>query len=297
MALLGADEANNHNFKVSHDEVKAHLDKLSFVFFGFGQELGVDPGRAQSQAYRLPVHREWYKATVSHNTVLIDGQSQANAAGKLLLFGKTPDCTTVATTCRDAYPGVRHDRLLVQTPEWLLVVDDLEADRDCRFDWLYHNRGQRATCTAATVKADLRSLAGSQHIQNALEGMTDAPINVSFEGGKAALFLAMAPAPGTRVAVGDGVGASVTDRVPLVIVSRRGRTARFAAVLQPSTGPMAPVPPEVQCTADGAQLTVTVTPPGAASYEIHWQNSDHVTVLRQGREVLDATGSPPNGKP
>ena len=29
VALLGADEANNHNFKVSHDEVKAHLDKLS----------------------------------------------------------------------------------------------------------------------------------------------------------------------------------------------------------------------------------------------------------------------------
>ncbi|MBI2949762.1 MAG: alginate lyase family protein [Verrucomicrobia bacterium] len=33
-----------------------HFDKLSFVYFNQGKELGYDPGRARSQAYRLPVH-------------------------------------------------------------------------------------------------------------------------------------------------------------------------------------------------------------------------------------------------
>ena len=41
--------------------------------FCHGRELGVDPGRARSQAYRLPIHTGWYKATVGHNAVLVDG--------------------------------------------------------------------------------------------------------------------------------------------------------------------------------------------------------------------------------
>jgi hypothetical protein len=56
------------------------------VLFGQGRELGVDPGRARSQAYRLPIHSRWYKATLSHNTVLVDRKSQAPAAGQLECF-------------------------------------------------------------------------------------------------------------------------------------------------------------------------------------------------------------------
>ncbi|MFA6109700.1 MAG: heparinase II/III family protein [Candidatus Latescibacterota bacterium] len=68
-----------------------HFDKLSFVYFGLGRELGHDPGRAGSQAYRLPVHRNWYRATISHNAVVVDRQSQEGAAGELELFLAHPE--------------------------------------------------------------------------------------------------------------------------------------------------------------------------------------------------------------
>jgi len=77
-----------------------HFDKLSFVLFGFGKELGVDPGRAASQAYRLPIHTNWYKATISHNAVLVDGRSQKPAAGKLEFFDRKDGYTAVAASCR-----------------------------------------------------------------------------------------------------------------------------------------------------------------------------------------------------
>ncbi|MGC8639451.1 MAG: heparinase II/III domain-containing protein, partial [Isosphaeraceae bacterium] len=118
-----------------------HLDKLSFVLFGYGRELGVDPGRAKSQAYRLPIHTRWYKATLGHNAMLVDGRSQKPAAGKLECFATSGPYTAVVARCDEAYPGVRHRRLLCLTPDYLLVFDDLAAETSRRFDWVYHNRG------------------------------------------------------------------------------------------------------------------------------------------------------------
>jgi hypothetical protein len=126
-----------------------HLDKLSFVLCGFSEELGVDPGRARSQAYRLPIHSRWYKATLAHNSVLVDGQSQKPAAGKLLQFESGDDYALAAASCAEAYPGVSHTRWLVLTPTHLLGIDRLQSEKEHRFDWLYHNQGRAVTCTVA----------------------------------------------------------------------------------------------------------------------------------------------------
>ncbi|NLB55011.1 MAG: alginate lyase family protein, partial [Lentisphaerae bacterium] len=104
-----------------------HLDKLSFVFYGYRSELAVDPGRAASQAYRLPIHTEWYKATLSHNAIVVDGASQRAGSGKALLFGSSPEVTAVLAECNSAYRGVDHRRMLVLTPDYLLVVDFLKS--------------------------------------------------------------------------------------------------------------------------------------------------------------------------
>src|SRR5664280_1775054 len=72
-----------------------HFDKLSFVLFGFGEELGVDPGRSSSQAYRLPIHTQWYKASTGHNVVLVDGSSQQEAEGKCLAYKSSDSYTAV----------------------------------------------------------------------------------------------------------------------------------------------------------------------------------------------------------
>ncbi|MGB2822189.1 MAG: alginate lyase family protein, partial [Phycisphaerae bacterium] len=126
-----------------------HYDKLSFVLFGHGRELGVDPGRARSQAYRLPIHGNWYKATVSHNAVLVDGASQSPAAGKLESFAATESHAAVVASCDAAYPGVRHRRMLCMTPAYLLVLDRLAAEKPRQFTWVYHNRGTDVRCGVA----------------------------------------------------------------------------------------------------------------------------------------------------
>lgn len=211
-----------------------HYDKLSFVFFGHGSELGVDPGRARSQAYRLPIHRNWYKATISHNAVLVDGQSQQPAAGKLVRFRQGPGYEAVAAVCDQAYPGVQHTRWLIMTDVYLLILDRLHSDTEHRFDWLYHNRGQKAVCDAARDDVTLTGkFPGAEYIQNASQGTTADAVRVRFEDAKAVTHLTMAAGQDTTVTIGDGVGASVTDRVPMGMIGRTGREAEFAAVLEP----------------------------------------------------------------
>lgn len=236
-----------------------HLDKLSFVFFGRGRELGVDPGRKASQAYRLPSHRNWYKATISHNAVLVDAASQRPAQGRLEIFAATDTHAAVAVRCDEAYRGVRHGRLLLLTPTYLLVVDHLVARTDRRFDWIYHNRGQSVACPAATKPGKLAdTFAGQEYVKNVRTGQTDRPISAHFTDGDVVTHLLAAAGPGTEVRIGEGMGKSVLDRVPLVVLTRKGRNARFAVVLEPVRRPAAPAVSAVEISPAGAATTITV---------------------------------------
>lgn len=211
-----------------------HYDKLSFVFFGLDKELGVDPGRARSQAYRLPIHSNWYKATISHNTVLVDRISQKPAAGKLRLFECKSDYTVVAASCDGAYPGIQHTRWLVMTGTYLLVFDTLRSNIEHRFDWTYHNRSDKVVCDAAENNVTLADkYPGGKYIQNGRQGTTAEMISVRFENPDVTTHLTMAAQEDTTVTIGEGVGASIADRVPMTMIGRDGCDAYFAAVLEP----------------------------------------------------------------
>jgi len=263
-----------------------HLDKLSFVFFGHKAELGVDPGRAGSQAYRLPIHRNWYKATIGHNAVIVDAASQQPAAGKLELFAATDDYAAAAASCDAAYPGVRHTRLLVMAPSYLVVLDRLSSDKPRRFDWLYHSRGTgvQSDVAAEPGKAPDK-FAGMEYVQSIKTGSTDGPIRVAFAGKGMTTHLTMAAAPATEVAVGDGVGASVMDRVPLVAVTRRGAAATFAAVLEPVRDGQKPAVSDVVVSEpDWGTVTVRL---GDSGDTITF-SAGVLRVVSKGKEVLSA---------
>lgn len=236
-----------------------HYDKLSFVFYGFERELGVDPGRARSQAYRLPIHGNWYKATISHNTVLVDRQSQKPAAGKLQLFERTNDCTIVAATCDEAFLGVTHTRWCILSKTCLLILDRLRSNTEQRMDWLYHCRGRRVICDVAQDSVSLAdAYPGGEYIQNAMQGVTDEMVRIRFEGSDLATYLTLAAEVGTDVTIGKGVGASVSDRVPMAMIGRRGREVYFAAVLEPVQSDDLPQVREVRLDRTDADVAIAV---------------------------------------
>lgn len=270
-----------------------HLDKLSFVFFGFGRELGVDPGRAASQAYRLPIHTDWYKATISHNAVIVDGQSQAPVEGKLLAFAANATHAAALAQCDSAYKGVRHRRLLCLTPTYLLVVDELSADTERRFDWVYHNRGTAVRCDVAgqpgqIVQEGTRGpkFVGQEYIKNVKTGSTGDQVRVEFAGDDVTTHLTAAGETGTEVRIGDGVGASVADRVPLAMLTRRARSVRFVAVIEPTANGQKPAVTSVR--ADPGQDGLLVKIPNGQAQDIVTLNQDRLNFASDGKTVLEA---------
>ena len=215
-----------------------HYDKLSFVFFGYGKELGVDPGRAASQAYRLPIHQEWYKATTGHNAVLVDGIPQKEAGGQLLAFESSASYAAVSAFAGPAFDNVTHHRFLLLGPTYLLVVDELKATdgKEHTFDWLYHNKGQNAVCTLPVSKAKLLPVpAGYSYLQNlaAFKAGNEEPVEVKFTDGEITTNLMMPGHQGDEIFTATGPLTSVEDRVPVMIVRRKGRNVHFITVIEP----------------------------------------------------------------
>lgn len=265
-----------------------HFDKLSFVFYGHGKELGVDPGRAGSQAYRLPIHSNWYKATISHNTVLVDGKSQAPAAGQLTLFEREDNYTAVGARCDAAYAGVVHDRLLLMTRTYLLVIDRLRAENDHRFDWLYHSRGTAAVSEAIAAGLQWKGdYTGAEYIQNAVWAQKDELVRIAFEDANVTTHLTMAAEHKTSIMLGDGVGSSVSDRVPMAMIGRTGRDVTYVAALEPRLTGFEPTVLDIHVEEGQGALSVVVertvlVEPGIAEDRVEL-NPDTGIVVRLSR--------------
>ena len=215
-----------------------HFDKLSFVYFALGKEQGYDPGRAKSQAYRLPVHKNWYRATTGHNTVLVDRQSQEGVAGELTFFVENQNFAAAAARVDKAYEGIVHQKLLVMRPGYLLAVDILNATDGVEhtFDWIYHNRGEAIVSPQAVDEIAPVEGQGFDFIEGMRRGETGDVIRADVTNGDDHIHLLVNDEAASEVLVGTGVGETVLDRVPLLCVTRRGTSATFAAVIDPTQG-------------------------------------------------------------
>ncbi len=243
-----------------------HFDKLSFVFTGYGAELGVDPGRARSQAYRLPIHRQWYKSTIGHNAVLVDGNDQQAATGALRGYAADDHYAAVAAGAGEAFADATHERFWLLTDRYLLVVDELAATDDKRHDyaWLYHNRSRRFVpfgLTAVRPLGEVLDHPGTAYFGDvrAWTAPPGEPVRGCFVG-EDVLVHVVSAIEGERVGnwFGDGPVGSVDDRAALVLLAARGRRVRYATILEPAAIGGKPTARSVRITTDDDVLTVEV---------------------------------------
>lgn len=231
-----------------HGGGHGHPDKLGFSFYALGDFLAHDPGCV---AYGLPIHGQWYRQTVSHNTVVVDGRSQEECTGELDYFLASPRMAAISATADDANFPVRFRRLALLTGKLLLLVDDLADDEEAhQYDWALHGVGAFAADLPLALRAEAP---GKEHGYQHIEEVTAAPASGTWQADwtdpKRSFRLTMLAdaATPTEVIAGKGWGPSSLGKVPMVLARRQTKTTRYVAALQPYRG-------------EAPQLDLTATP-------------------------------------
>jgi hypothetical protein len=99
-----------------HGDWHGHYDKLNVIFYAQNQYLLKDPA---SVAYSLDIHTNYFKASASHNTLMINGHRQLEAQGTLEYY-----CNRLASAnSNEIYPNVSAKRVLTLLPYQSMVLD------------------------------------------------------------------------------------------------------------------------------------------------------------------------------
>ena len=116
------------------------LRQESFRFEDAGFALLRSPEATVSDfgtsAYGAPDYTKWYRKTLAHNTVTVDGRDQSETAGEFVAFESRPDGGMVAARADRAYPGVEMSRRLTLKGAGLSDRFVCRSDGTHRYDYV-----------------------------------------------------------------------------------------------------------------------------------------------------------------
>lgn len=205
-----------------------HPDKLNVVTSAFGVTFGLDPG---SINYGAPLHGEWYRSTIAHNTVCVDGQLQGNADGKLVQWKTNGGRAIFKAAADNVYDSVVLTRSLELHAAELVDTFECTSKSEHQYDWAFHARG--AHTTSLDLQASQLGIPektnGYQHIRKVREANQDKDWWVRWENDGRSLTLHITGVPETKVFVGEGPGRTADERIAVVVVRRRTNATVFSA--------------------------------------------------------------------
>lgn len=213
-----------------HGGGHGHPDKLNIVTYGGGRLFGLDPG---SINYGVPLHREWYRSTIAHNTVSVDERLQANVDGTLERWERTAEGAILVAGAGAAYPGVRLIRALELRGAELADRFECTSEAEHTYDWAFHAAGRLAVSLKLMPREGaLGQGNGYQHIREVSSGTTGQQWWARWENGGVEWIVRFRGEPGTEVITGYGPGRNPAEKIPVVIVRRRAKSTIFDAIHQ-----------------------------------------------------------------
>jgi hypothetical protein len=181
-----------------------HPDRLHLSLFTDGVQWLLDPGTGWYHVAELG----WYRSTLAHNTVSVDGQLQAPREGTLVAFGEAAGLQVAQARVAGIATGVNARRTLVLADGFLLDVLDVAGEEEHRYDWSLHTPAELVAEAGAAGSAATGAEAGSAPAHGAAQplhvlGDCDAPRGENQLGGREGYeFLAcVEPLPGGSIDV------------------------------------------------------------------------------------------------
>ncbi|MFI4913283.1 MAG: heparinase II/III family protein [Sedimentisphaeraceae bacterium JB056] len=122
-----------------------HADRGSFIFNAYGERLIADSGKPTG--YDDPITVEWFRESISHNVMLVNGQGQQKQdklphGGRMKSFISTPAFDYVVTENAGPYGEMvdkwnRH--VIFAMPEFAILLDDVELPQAGDVEFRFHS--------------------------------------------------------------------------------------------------------------------------------------------------------------
>lgn len=202
-----------------HGGGHGHPDKLNFVMYARGAILAPDPG---TTSYGVPLQKQWYRATLAHNTLVVDEEPQKEAEGKCLAFITADGFSAVQANAGKIHPEVDFTRTVALIGEDLLIfVDQIRAKKEHTLDLAYHHAGKFVEgATGESLK--LPDKPGYAPLRDAKSARGKDGFTALFETGETGQArYALAGGTETEFITATGIGKHAEDRVPVVIARRK----------------------------------------------------------------------------
>jgi len=207
-----------------HGGGHGHPDKLNFVLYGAGHVIAPDPGTAN---YGVPIQAGWYRTTLAHNTLTVDGNSQRAAEGRCEAFIATNGFSAVMAEAGRSYGDLKFYRTIaLLDPKLIVFVDQIQAEGPHVYDLAYYNLGRLVGAEGTAFQPPDKR--GYSYLRDTREKVSSSLLRLKFDDtdGKP-VWWKMAGGEETTFITGTGVGRHTEDRVPLVIARRNAQNTAY----------------------------------------------------------------------
>ena len=212
-----------------HGGWHGHQDKLNIVLWLRNVMFAEDSGCA---SYADPRDKGWFKATISHNTVMLDGKSQAAATGRCLAFATGGNACIISCDAGNVYDDATLQRHVALIDDIVLDMFTVRSTRQRDIAWLFHSRDDHAALPGQACGAP--SLEGAEWGEDWHEESHNGRWNASWEQNGLTLRLLQLSIPG-KILSCRGMTTPQSARHYLRVNQIRADRALFASVLTAST--------------------------------------------------------------
>lgn len=212
-----------------HGGGHGHPDKLQLILYGLGQPLCPDLG---TTGYGVPLHREWYKTTPSHNTVTVGFANQRPTTGRLLAFHTDERASATAAESTRAYADWTLRRHLLLTDRFLVDVFSVEGEAPDTLDWFIRAPGTAATSLPLASDDSPPENRTYAYLRDRRSAHTDDLWTCQWETGKGSLLLTVAGETGTQATLAKAPGPPGEAPWDTLRIRRQAAATRFVVVYQ-----------------------------------------------------------------